>query len=111
MAQEEQALIREVVRSIDKKCTWETRPGEKGALEFTLRLPAGHASAMLSAEEIAAAADSGMAFYRLRERIKRLRKRIRDSRPPYMPWRLPKVEPIGAPGPRGGGGWASGPRR
>ncbi len=113
MAQEEQALIRELVRTIDKRCHWETKPNDRGGLDLTLQFPFGKATTSLRAEDLVAAAESSQSFYRLRERIKKARKSLRDAGKPYMPWQLPKIEPLAGPSPRGGGGggWSPGPRR
>ncbi len=104
MASEDQDLLRGLVRSISKRLEWEVAPAGDGAVRLTLRAPEGQASADLSRAEMDAALADATERNRLRERIKRLRKRIRDSRPPFMPWVLPPIRPIDAPGPRGWGG-------
>jgi hypothetical protein len=107
MAQEDQHLLRAVIRSIDKRLDWEA-VSKDGGLRVTLRLPLGEAHVELDRAQLDAALEGGVARNQLRERLKRGRKRILDSRPPYMPWRLPKIEPIGAPGPRSS--WGGGRR-
>ena len=109
MAQEHQVILGAIVRSIDKKLEWEALSSQGDMVRLTVRQAGGETSLDVPRAEIAAAADAGVDRNRLRERVKRAQKRIFDSKPPYMPWRLPKIEPIGAPGPRGGG-WGS-PRR
>ncbi len=104
MAQDHQVILGSIVRSIDKKLEWEAIPSQGDVIRLTLRQAQGEASIDVSRTEIAEAAENNVARNKLRERIKRARKRIFDSRPPYMPWRLPKIEPIGAPGPRSGWG-------
>ncbi len=110
MAQEDQELVRSLVRSVDKKLDWEAITTQDHGLRVTLRISNGEACIDLPRTEINAALDGAIARYRLRERIKRARQRMLTPRRPYMPWRLPKIEPIGAPGPRGGG-WGGGPPR
>lgn len=107
MAQEDQELVRGIVRSIDKKIDWEAISTQDQGVRLTLRASHGEASLDLAKTEIHAALDGAVARYRLRERIKRMRRRLLLPRKPYMPWRLPKIEPVGAPGPRGGG-WGGG---
>jgi hypothetical protein len=107
MAQGDHELIRSIVRSVSKRLEWDASPAGEGSVRLQLRQPDGEARLEVSRDELDAAFEGGMARYRLRERVKRARKRIRDSRKPYMPWRLPKIEPIGAPGPRG---WSGGRR-
>jgi hypothetical protein len=109
MAQGDQELLRGIVRSISKRMDWDAAPASDGAIRLTLRQPPdGEAKMAISREELDAASEGGTPLYQLRERVKKTRKRIRDARKPYMPWRLPKIEPIGAPGPRG---WSGGGRR
>lgn len=110
MAQEDQELIRSLVHSVDKKLEWEAISIPDQGLRVSLHHPAGATNMDVSRVEIHAALDGAVARNRLRERIKRSRQRIFNSRKPYMPWVLPKIEPIGAPGPRGGG-WGGGPHR
>jgi hypothetical protein len=108
MAQADQELLRGIIRSVSKRLDWDASPGAEGSVKLTLRQPPdGEAKFEVSRSELDAAFEGGVARYRLRERVKKVRKRIRDSRKPYMPWRLPKIEPIGAPGPRG---WSGGRR-
>ncbi|MBM4265740.1 MAG: hypothetical protein FJ144_03845 [Deltaproteobacteria bacterium] len=107
MAQEDTELLRELIKSIDKKLDWETLSSRDERVRITLRSHFGETVAEIPHAELEAAREDGVARNRLRERLKRARKRIVDAKPPYMPWRLPKIEPIGAPGPRqswGGGG-------
>lgn len=104
MAQDHQNILGSIVRSIDKKLEWEAIPSQGDVVRLTLRQAHGEASIDVPRSEIAEAAEDNVTRNRLRERVKRARKRIFDSRPPYMPWRLPKIEPIGAPGPRSGWG-------
>ncbi|HZR80625.1 MAG TPA: hypothetical protein VFD92_05975 [Candidatus Binatia bacterium] len=111
MAQEDQELVRTIVRSVDKKLEWEAIPTQDQGLRVTLRHPLGESSMDVSRSEVHAALDSQVDRNRLRERIKRCRQRVFDARKPYMPWRLPKIEPIGAPGPRSGWGGGGGGRR
>jgi len=108
MAQEHQIVLGGIVRSIDKKLDWEALSAQGDIVRLTVRQAHGEASIDVTRNEIAAALEPGVDRNRLRERVKRAKQRIYDSRPPYMPWRLPKIEPIGAPGPRSGG-W--GPQR
>lgn len=108
MAQGDQELLRGIIRSVSKRLDWDASPASDGAIKLTIRQHDGEAKMAVSREELDAAFDGGVARYRLRERVKKTRKRIRDARKPYMPWRLPKIEPIGAPGPRG---WSGGGRR
>lgn len=104
MAQDHQVVLGSLVRSIDKKLEWEALASQGEIVRLTIRQAHGEASIDVTRAEIAAALEPGSERNRLRERIKRARKRIFDSRPPYMPWRLPKIEPLGAPGPRSGWG-------
>jgi hypothetical protein len=105
MAQDHQVILGAIVRSIDKKLEWEAIASQGDVVRLTLRQPhGGEASMEVKRAEIAEALEDNVVRNRLRERVKRARKRIIDSRPPYMPWRLPKIEPIGAPGPRSGWG-------
>src|SRR5262245_54177418 len=105
MAQGDQELLRGIVRSISKRLDWDASPASDGAIRLTLRQSDGEAKMAISREELDLASEGGTGLYRLRERIKKTRKRIRDARKPYMPWRTPTIKPIGAPGPRG---WAGG---
>jgi hypothetical protein len=109
MAQEHQIILGAIVRSIDKKLDWEALSAQGDLVRLTIRQAGGETSLDVTRTEIAAAVEPGVDRNQLRERVKRARKRIYDSKPPYMPWRLPKIEPIGAPGPRSGG-WGP-PRR
>jgi hypothetical protein len=113
MAQEDHDLVRSIVRSIDKRIDWEAIHTQDQGVRVTLRTPAGEAVMDVTRNETHAALDGAIARNRLRERIKRCRQRIFHAQKPYMPWRLPKIEPIGAPGPRGGwgGGGHGGGRR
>jgi hypothetical protein len=112
MAQEDQDLFRSLVRSIDKKLEWEAIAAQDHAMRLTLRLSHGESTMDVTRVEIANALDNAMGRNRLRERIKRARQRVFDRRRPYMPWKLPKIESIGAPGPRSGwGGGGGGGRR
>jgi hypothetical protein len=104
MAQDHQIILGSIVRSIDKKLEWEALSAQGDLVHLTLRQAHGEASLDVPKPDIAEAAEGGVARNKLRERIKRAQKRIFDSHPPYMPWRLPKIEPIGAPGPRSGWG-------
>lgn len=106
MAQDHQVILGAIVRSIDKKLEWEAIASQGDVVRLTVRQHGGEASIDIRRSEIAEALEDNVARNRLRERIKRARKRIIDSKPPYMPWRLPKIEPIGAPGPRSGWGSA-----
>jgi len=108
MAQEDQDLVRVLIRSIDKRLDWEAIHTQDQGMRVTLRSPNGEAAMDVTRSEIHAALDGAIARSRLRERIKRCRQRIFLSKKPYMPWRLPKIEPIGAPGPRGGWGGGGG---
>ena len=99
-----------MIRSIDKKIRWEPLTSKDDKVRINLHIPRGETVVEIPAAEIEAAHEGGAPRNRLRERLKRGRKRIIDSRPPYMPWVLPKVEPIGAPGPRGGWGGGGGRR-
>jgi hypothetical protein len=110
MAQEHQVILGAIVRSIDKKLEWEALSAQGDIVRLTVRQAHGEANIDVTRAEIADAIEPGVGRNRLRERVKRARQRIYDSRPPYMPWRLPKIEPIGAPGPRSGG-WGGPPRR
>jgi hypothetical protein len=109
MAQEHQIILGAIVRSIDKKLEWEALSAQGDIVRLTLRQAHGEANIDVTRAEIADAVEPGVGRNQLRERVKRARQRIYDSKPPYMPWRLPKIEPIGAPGPRSGG-WGP-PRR
>jgi hypothetical protein len=112
MAQEDQELVRGIVRSVDKKLDWEAIQTQDQGIRITLRNPMGETTMDVSRAEIHAALDGAIARNHLRERVKRCRQRLFTPRKPYMPWRLPKIEPIGAPGPRGGwGGGGGGGRR
>jgi len=106
MAQGDQNFIRTLVRSVDKKLDWEAIPAQNDSLRLQLRQAHTEASMDIQRAELVAAMEGGIAQHKLRERIKRARRGIYENRRPYMPWRLPKIEPIGAP-PRAGGG---GPR-
>ncbi len=108
MAQEDQELLRSVLRSIDKKIQWEPLSSKDDKVRINLRTSFGEAIVEIPGDELEAAHDGGAARNQLRERLKRGRKRILDSRPIDMPWVLPKIEPVGAPGPRGG--WGGGRR-
>lgn len=111
MAQDEKALVGELIRSIDRTLKWEASAGKDGGLELTLRHARGEAKGELSDAVLTEALeDEGIGRNQLRERIKRVRRRIFTHRKPYTPWVMPKIEPIGAPGPRGGG-WGGGGRR
>ena len=110
MAQGDQELLRGIIRSISKRLDWDASPASDGAVRLTLRQSDGEAKMAISREELDLASEGGTPLYRLRERVKKTRKRIRDARKPYMPWRLPKIEPIGAPGPRGWSGGGGGRR-
>ncbi|MFN8600860.1 MAG: hypothetical protein U0842_10330 [Candidatus Binatia bacterium] len=103
MAQEHQVILGAIVRSIDKKLEWEALSAQGDLVRLTVRQAGGEASMDVTRAEIAAATEPGIDRNRLRERVKRAQKRIFDGKPAYMPWRLPKIEPIGAPGPRSGG--------
>lgn len=109
MAQEHQVILGAIVRSIDKKLEWEALASQGDIVRLTVRQAGTETSIDVTRAEIAAAVEPGVDRNQLRERVKRAQKRIYDSKPPYMPWRLPKIEPIGAPGPRTGG-WGP-PRR
>jgi hypothetical protein len=109
MAQEHQVILGAIVRSIDKKLEWEALASQGDIVRLTVRQAGAETSIDVTRGEISAAIEPGVDRNRLRERVKRAQKRIYDSKPPYMPWRLPKIEPIGAPGPRTGG-WGP-PRR
>jgi hypothetical protein len=111
MSQEDQELVRSLVRSINKKVDWEAIQTQDQGLRVTLRTPSSEASIDVSRAEVHAALDGAVARNRLRERIKRCRARMFLARKPYMPWRLPKIEPVGAPGPRSGWGGGGGGRR
>ena len=112
MATQDQELIRSVIRSIDKKMTWEPLTSKDDRLRISLKTALGETVVEVPNSEVEEAHEEPLARNRLRERLKRGRKRIRDARPLEMPWVLPKVEPIGAPGPRGGwGGGGGGGRR
>lgn len=102
-------ILGAIVRSIDKKLEWEALASQGDLVRLTVRQAGGETSIDVTRAEIAAAVEPGVERNQLRERVKRAQKRIFDSKPPYMPWRLPKIEPIGAPGPRTGG-WGP-PRR
>lgn len=104
MAQEHQTVLGGIVRSIDKKLEWESIGAQGDMVRLTVRQAGKETSLDVSRAEISAAAEPGVDRNRLRERVKRAQKRIFDSKPAYMPWRLPKIEPIGAPGPRAGWG-------
>lgn len=108
MAQEDQQLLRSVIRSIDKKIRWEPMANKDDKVRLSLKTPMGEGQVEIPSAEIEAAHEGGVARNHLRERIKRARKAIVDRRPPAMPWVLPAIEPIGAPGPRGG--WGGGRR-
>jgi hypothetical protein len=110
MAQEHQVILGAIVRSIDKKLEWEALSAQGDIVRLTVRQAHGEANIDVTRAEIADAIEPGVGRNHLRERVKRARQRIYNSRPPYMPWRLPKIEPIGAPGPRSGG-WGGPPRR
>jgi hypothetical protein len=97
MAEETQNLIRDIVRSVDKRLDWEAIPSQNDLLRLTLRQAHGESNLDVTRSEIAAANEGGAAYYKLRERVKRAQRRIFESGRPYMPWRLPKIEPIGAP--------------
>ena len=103
MAQEHQVILGAIVRSIDKKLEWEALSAQGDLVRLTVRQAGGEASMDVTRAEISAATEPGIDRNRLRERVKRAQKRIFDGKPAYMPWRLPKIEPIGAPGPRSGG--------
>ena len=109
MAQEDQDLLRSLVRSVDKKLEWEAIASQDHSMRLTLRHPAGESIVDVTRIEIAGALDSAIARNKLRERIKRARQSVFDRRKPYMPWKLPKIEAVGAPGPRSGG-WGGGRR-
>jgi hypothetical protein len=104
MAQEHQIILGAIVRSIDKKLEWEALSAQGDQVRLTLRQAGGEASIDFTRAEISDAVEPGVERNQIRERVKRARKRIYDSKPPYMPWRLPKIESIGAPGPRSGWG-------
>lgn len=108
MAQEDQDLLRSVIRSIDKKITWEPLTSKDDKVRINLRTGLGETVVEIPGEELQEAHEDLLARNQLRERLKRGKKRIKDARPPYTPWVLPKIEPIGAPGPRGG--WGGGRR-
>lgn len=108
MAQEDQELLRSVIRSIDKKIEWEPLTSKDDKVRINLRTARGETVVEIPSDEVEAAHDGGASRNRLRERLKRGKKRIRDAQPPYTPWVLPKIEPVGAPGPRGG--WGGGRR-
>ena len=109
MPAEDQELLRSLVRSIDKRLDHDVVSAKDAGVRVTLRLPLGEAMLEVSRADLDAAQEGGAARNRLRERLKRGKKRIFDARPAYMPWRLPKIEPIGAPGPRSS--WSGGGRR
>lgn len=112
MAQEHQELVKGIVRSVDKKLEWEALPGPDQGLRVVVRSPRGESSFDVSRADLEAALDGAIARNHLRERVKRARLRTLTPRRPFMPWRLPKIEPVGAPGPRGGwGGGMGGGRR
>ncbi len=112
MAQADQELLRSVIRSIDKKIAWEPLTSKDDKVRINLRVAQGETVVEIPSDEVEEAHEGGAARNRLRERLKRGKKRILDAAPPYMPWVLPKIEPIGAPGPRGGwGGGGGGGRR
>jgi hypothetical protein len=111
MAQEDQGLLRSVIRSIDKRIEWELLTSKDDRVRINMRTSMGETVVEIPSSEIQEAHDGGGARNRLRERLKRGQKRIRDARPAYMPWVLPKIEPIGAPGPRGSWGGGGGGRR
>jgi hypothetical protein len=108
MAQEDQDLVKSIVRSVDKKLEWDAIPTQDQGLRVTVRLSAGEGSFDVSRAQLDAALDGAIARNDLRERVKRARLRALTPRKPYMPWRLPKIEPVGAPGPRGGWGGGGG---
>lgn len=108
MAQEDQELVKSIVRSVDKSLDWEALSTQDQGLRISLRHPGGEASLDVSRTQLDAALDGAIARNDLRERVKRARARALTPRKPFMPWRLPKIEPIGAPGPRGGWGGGGG---
>jgi hypothetical protein len=111
MAQEDQELVRSLVRSVDKRIEWEAIHTQDQGIRITLRNAIGETTMDVSRADIHDALDGAIARNKLRERIKSCRRRLYTSRKPYMPWRLPKIEPIGAPGPRMGWGGGGGGRR
>lgn len=108
MAQEHQALVKSIVRSVDKKLGWDTVATQDQGMRITIRSPRGESSLDVPRAELDAALDGAIARNHLRERIKRARIRTLTPKKPFMPWRLPKIEPVGAPGPRGGWGGGGG---
>jgi hypothetical protein len=104
MAQEHQVILGAIVKSVDKKLEWEALSSQGDTVRLTIRQAGRETSIDIPRSDVSAAIEPGVDRNRLRERVKRAQKRIYDSRPPYMPWRLPKIEPIGAPGPRSGWG-------
>lgn len=110
MAQEDQELLRSVIRSIDKRIKWEPLTSKDDKVRINLRTSRGETVVEIPSAEVVDAHDGGVARNKLRERLKRGKKRILDAGEPYMPWVLPKIEPIGAPGPRGGWGGGGGRR-
>jgi len=94
MAQEDQDLVRSLIRSIDKRLDWEAIHTQDQGMRVTLRTPGSEAAMDVTRNEIHAALDGAIARTRLRERIKRCRQRMLHPGKPYMPWRLPKIEPI-----------------
>ena len=110
MAQADQDLLRSVIRSIDKKIAWEPLTSKDDKVRINMRTTLGETVVELPSELIEEAHEDGLARNELREKLKRGKKRIKDSGKPYMPWVLPKIEPIGAPGPRGGWGGGGGRR-
>src|SRR5262245_10620474 len=103
MAHGDQELVASLVRSISKKLEWELLTSQTDSLRLTVREHAREVSMQIPRADFEEAKEDAMARNRLREQIKRTRKRIRDAKEPYMPWRLPKIEPLGVPGPRAGG--------
>jgi len=108
MAQGDQNFIRALIRSIDKKLEWEAIQAQNDSMRLLLRHAHAESSMDIPRTELLAAMEGGIAQHKLRERIKRARRGIYENRRPYMPWRLPKIEAVGAP-PRAGGGMR--PRR
>ena len=108
MAQEDKELLREIIRSVDRTLSWETAPGKEGGLRLTVKNKHGEASCDITDTRLSdALEDDAISRNELRELVKRTRRRIFTHRKPYMPWRMPKIVPIGAPGPRSGG-WGGG---
>ena len=112
MAQQDQALVGSIIKSINKKVEWEFISAQAEGARVTLRLGQHEAQIDVSREEIVNAETPGAERSRLREKLKRAHRRLFTPRVPYMPWKLPKIEPVGAMTRNfGGGGGFSRPRR